>query len=84
MSSSSLLYSQCFGQCILRPSSGVSCQTRELSRNFKPNPLSTGSVESSELALEFDMKHPKKADRCFKRNIVNITIKVNISVQMFL
>ena len=37
--SSLLLYSQCFGWCILQLSSDVSCWTREPVWNFKPNPL---------------------------------------------
>ena len=38
LSSSLLLFPQCFGQYVLRPSSGV-CQTREPSRNFELCPL---------------------------------------------
>ena len=39
LSSSLLLYSQHFAQCILRPSSGVSCWTQEPTQNFEPRPL---------------------------------------------
>ena len=38
-SSSSLLYSQCFDRCVLRPYSGVSCQTREPTHNLELIPL---------------------------------------------
>ena len=37
--SSSALYSQHFGQCVLLPSSGVFCQIQESTQNFKPYPL---------------------------------------------
>ena len=37
MSSSLLLPVQRFGQCALRPSSGISCQTRESSRTREPS-----------------------------------------------
>ena len=30
------------------------------------------------LASKFDMKHLKKAKRCIKQNVVNITIKQNV------
>ena len=36
--SSSLLFPQCFGRYVLRPSSGA-CQTREPSQNFELHPL---------------------------------------------
>ena len=39
LSSSSLLYSQCFGWCIFQPSYSISCQTWEPTWNYKPNPL---------------------------------------------
>ena len=34
-----MLDSQRFGRCVLRPSSGVSCRTREPTRNFEPHLL---------------------------------------------
>ena len=37
LSSSSLLYLQNFGQCVLRPSSGVSCRIQKPTQNFKSN-----------------------------------------------
>ena len=37
--SSLLLYFQHFGHCVLRPSSGISCRTREPTRNFEPRSL---------------------------------------------
>ena len=39
LSSSLFLYSQRFGWCVLRSSSGVSCRTQKPTRNFEPNPL---------------------------------------------
>ena len=39
IASSLLLYSQRFDRYILRPSSGVSCRTQGLTRNFELNPL---------------------------------------------
>ena len=39
MSSSVLLYSQHFGQCMLWFSSDVACQIWEPTQNFEPNPL---------------------------------------------
>ena len=36
---SSSLYSQRFGRSILRPSSGVSCRTRDPTQNLELNPL---------------------------------------------
>ena len=39
LSSSLLLYSQCFGQCVLWPSSEVTCWTQEPTWNFEPRPL---------------------------------------------
>ena len=39
LSSSSLLYSQRFGRCVLRYSSGVSCRTGKSTRNFELCPL---------------------------------------------
>ena len=39
LSLSLLLHSQRFGRCVLRPSSSVSCRTREPTQNFLPRPL---------------------------------------------
>ena len=39
LSLSLLLYLQRFDRCVFWPSSGVSCRTREPTRNFKPHPL---------------------------------------------
>ena len=39
LSLSLLLYSKCFDRCVLRPSTGISCRTREPTRNFEPRPF---------------------------------------------
>ena len=74
MSSSLLLFPQCFGRYVRRPSSGV-CRTREPSRNFELRPL---------LKIpEFD-EHLKKVGGYIGRNVVEITIKMKTIVRKLL
>ena len=70
------LYPQHFHQCLLWPSSAVSCQTKEH--------MQKGSVQSCVWTLELDMKHLKKAKGCINQNIMNITIKMMTIVQKLL
>ena len=51
-------------------------------KTIYPNRLNKGSVQSSLEAPEFNTKHLKKAKGRISRNIVNITIKMKIIVQI--
>ena len=82
LSTSLLLFPQCFGRYVLRPSSGV-CRTREPSRNFELRSLLNPQVDvvkSFVKVPEFD-KHLKKAGGHIDRNGVEITITVKTIVR---
>ena len=81
LSSSLLLFPQCFGRFVLQPSSGV-CQTRETFMELRTMSFieTMGVVWSSMKIPKFD-KHLKKAGGHIGRHIVKITIKMKTIVQ---
>ena len=83
LSSSLFLFPQRFGRYVLRPSSGV-CWNQEPSRNFELQATPVDSIKdevrSFEKVPEFN-KHLKKAGGHIGWNVVEITIKMNITVR---